>query len=272
MQLVGQYKFSNFLDNLTLKNCPHFIILKGGRRSGRTLLTELLIDRLKANKVPFEPSAENVRKIISTIYSIKEPCVYWCEDLDKMRAEASNALLKVTEETPKNAYIVLHSVNTPLATLNSRAQVFELEPYSFKEYEQYCKLKNIEMTENAQVLMNSCESLADFEYYVTSGQFKEAHQLACKVLDYMSEVSTVNAFKILNKLALKKDAEGIDPIFFLTVLLNEYIFRKGDVKFGEIIVKNTQDSLALLRNDYFNKQAIMDRWVLNIMKGIDEVC
>ena len=128
------------------------------------------------------------------------------------------------------------------------------------------------MPVNAQVLMNSCESLADFEYYVTSGQFKEAYELACKVLDYMSEVSTVNAFKILNKLALKKDAEGIDPIFFLTVLLNEYIFRKGDVKFGEIIVKNTQDSLALLRNDYFNKQAIMDRWVLNIMKGIDEVC
>ena len=272
MQLVGQQKFANFLNTVTLESCPHFIILKGGRRSGRTLLTELLVSKLKTHKVIFEPSAENVRKIISTIYNIKEPCVYWCEDLDKMRPEASNALLKVTEETPKNAFIVLHSVNTPLATLNSRAQVFELEPYSFEHYKLYCNLKNIEMPENAQVLMNSCESLCDFEYYIVSGKFKEAHELSCKVLDYIGEVSRVNAFKILNRLALKKDVEGIEPIFFLTVLLSEYIFRGGKVNFGEVIVKNTQDSLALLRNDYLNKQAIMDRWVLNIMKGIDELC
>lgn len=272
MQLVGQFKFGNFLSNATLENCPHFIILKGGRRSGRTLLTELLADKLKANKVLFEPSAENVRKIISTIYSIKEPCVYWCEDLDKMRPEASNSLLKVTEETPKNAYIILHCVGAPLATLSSRAQVFELEPYSFQDYKTYCNLKDIQMPENSEVLMASCNSLADFEYYVVSDQFKIAHELACKVLDYIGEVSKVNAFKILNRLSLKKDQEGIEPSFFLTVLLNEYIKRQGKVEFGDIIVKNSQISLALLGNEYFNKQAIMDKWILNIMKGIDELC
>lgn len=272
MYLVGQYKFSNFLHSVTLENCPHFIILKGSRRSGRTLLTELLIDKLKTNKVCFEPSVENVRKIISTIYTIKEPCVYWCEDMDKMRPEATNSLLKVTEETPKNAYIVLHTVNTPLPTLNSRAQVFEIEPYSYQDYEDYCKLKNLEIPENAKVLMNSCNSLADFEYYVVSGQFKKAHELACKVLDYIGEVTKVNAFKILNRLSLKKDAEGIEPVFFLNILLSEYIIRGGNVNFGKIIVENTQNSLSLLRNEYFNKQAIMDRWILDIMKGIDKVC
>lgn len=272
MQLVGQEKIKEWISQLTLENCPHFIILKGGRRSGRTLITQMIAEKLNCIKCEFDKSAEQVRQVISTIYNIKEPCIYWCEDLDKMRPEASNSLLKVTEETPKYAYVVLHCVGTPLATLNSRAQVFELEPYSFENYKEYCELNNIEIPENAEVLMSSCNSLADFEYYVKTGKFKQAHELACKVLDYIGEVSKVNAFKILNSLAFKDTDEGIEPVFFLTILLNEYIKREGVVEFGGVIVKNTHTALSFLRNDTFSKQAIMYKWILDIMKGIDELC
>lgn len=272
MQLVGQSKIKKFIDNLTLENCPHFIILKGAKACGKTTVTEAIAEKLGAMQVEFQPSVESVRHIISTIYNIKEPCVYWCEDLDKMHINGKNSLLKVTEETPKFAYIVLHTLNTPMATLNSRAQVFEFEPYSFQDYEEYCKLKEIEMPENAEVLMSSCNSLAEFEYQLQTGKFQETFELANKVLDYMGEVSTVNAYKIISKLALKKDAEGIDPIFFLTVLLNLYIQRKGQVDFGHIIVKETQEALQQLRKDVLSKTAIMNKWVLKIMKGIDAEC
>lgn len=272
MYLVGQPKLQAFINTITLDNCPHFIILKGGRRSGKTLITQLIASKLKAMQVEFQPSVENVRHIISTIYNIKEPCVYWCEDLDKMHVNAKNSLLKVTEETPKFAYIILHTVNTPLATLNSRAQVFELEPYMPHDYEEYCEMKNITMPEDSQVLMASCNSLAEFEYQLQTGKFEETLELAGKVLDYMGEVSTVNAFKIISKLALKKDAEGIDPIFFLTILLNLFIQRQGKVNFGDIIVKYTQNALQQLRQDVLSKTAIMNKWVLEIMKGIDAQC
>lgn len=273
MQLVGQSKIKDFIDNLTLENCPHFIILTGSRRSGRTYITQLIAEKLNALKSEFQPGADSVRQIISTIYTIKQPCVYWCEDMDKMYPAAKNSLLKVTEETPKNAYIILHSVGTVMATLNSRARVIKLEPYSFEDYVQYCTLKNINIDASEyEVLMKSCNSLADFEYYIESGKYDEVKELAGKVLDYMGEVSKVNAYKILNKLALKKDAEGIDPVFFLTVLINMYIERKGQVEFGDIIVKESQKTLSLLQGNNFYKPAIMDRWVLQIMKGIDERC
>lgn len=272
MQLIGQPKLQSFLDSVTLENCPHFMIFKGGRRSGRTLATQVLAEKLGAMQVEFQPSVETVRNIISTIYNIKEPCVYWCEDLDKMHINAKNSLLKVTEETPKFAYIILHTISTPMATLNSRAQVFEFEPYSFHDYEEYCKLKQIEIPENAEVLMASCNSLAEFEYQLQTGKFQETVVLANKVLDYMGEVSLVNAYKIISNLALKKDAEGLDPVFFLTVLLNLYIQRKGQVDFGHIIVKETQEALQQLRQDVFSKTAIMNKWVLQIMKGIDAEC
>ena len=272
MCLVGQPKIQNFLDVVTLENCPHFIIIKGGKRTGKTLITKLLAEKLGINMVEFQPSSEQVRNIISTIYSIKEPCLYWCEDLEKMHINAKNSLLKVTEETPKFAYIVIHTANTPLSTLNSRAQVFELEPYSFSDYEEYCKLKNIEMPESAEALMLGCNSLAEFEYQVQTGKYADTLELANKVLDYIGEVSTVNAFKIVSKLALKKDAEGLDPVFFLIILLNLVVLRKGEVKFGSIIVRESIDALSMLRQDIFSKTAIMNRWVLKIMKGIDEVC
>ena len=272
MQLVGQPKLQAFIDTLTLDNCPHFIILKGPKACGKTTITQAIAEKLNALQVEFQPSVEQVRHIISTIYTIKEPCVYWCEDLDKMHINGKNSLLKVTEETPKFAYIVLHSVSTPMATLNSRAQVFEFEPYSIQDYEEYCKIKEIEMPDNADVLMASCNSLAEFEYQLQTGKFQETVELANKVLDYIGEVSTVNAYKIISKLALKKDAEGLDPIFFLTVLLNLYIQRKGQVDFGHIIVKESQDALQQLRQDVFSKTAIMNKWVLKIMKGIDAEC
>lgn len=272
MQLVGQRKIKEWIEQLNLENCPHFIILQGGRRSGKTLITNKLIEKLNCMKCEFNKSAEQVRKTISTIYSIKEPCVYWCEDLDKMRPEAVNSLLKVTEETPKYAYIVAHSLGNTLGTLKSRAQIFKLEPYTNSDYEEYCKINNIEIPENADVLMSSCDSLADFEYYVTSGKFKEAHELACKTLDYIGEVSKVNAFQILNKLAFKEADEGIEPVFFLTILLNEYIKRRGGVNFGKVIVVSTHTALSYLKNDVLSKQAIMNKWILDIMKGIDELC
>ncbi len=272
MQLVGQHKLQAFLDIVNLDNCPHFIILKGPKGCGKTLVTQLIASKLKALQVEFQPSVEQVRHIISTVYDIKEPCVYWCEDLDKMHINAKNSLLKVTEETPKYAYIILHTVNSPMATLSSRAQVFEFESYIKEDYEEYCELKGIQIPQNSNVLMASCDSLAEFEYQIQTGKFEESLELANKVLDYMGEVSTVNAFKIISKLAVKKDAEGIEPIFFLTLLLNLYIQRQGQVNYGHIIVKHTQEALQQLRQDILSKTAIMNKWVLQIMKGIDAEC
>lgn len=272
MQLVGQQKIQDFIHNLTLENCPHFIILKGARRSGRTFITQLIAEKLNALRSEFQPGVDSVRQIISTIYNIKEPCVYWCEDMDKMYPQAKNSLLKVTEETPKNAYIVLHSVGSIMATLNSRARVIEIEPYSFQDYEDYCSQNNIVVEPSHLTLMKTCNSLADFQYYIESGKYQEVDELAGKVLDYMGEVSKVNAYKIISKLALKKDAEGIDPVFFLTYLINLYIDRKGQVEFGDIIVAESHKALTLLQGNNFYKPAIMDRWVLQIMKGIDKRC
>ncbi len=269
MQLIGQNKLVDWLFDLTPENCPHFIILKGGRGCGKSTLTNILAKKLNAEVIEFSPTAEKVRSIISTVYSIKEPTVYVCEDLDTMKPQASNALLKVTEETPKYAYIVLHTIGTPLATLKSRAQVFEFEPYSFENFKQYADTKEFEMPDHADVLIKSCTSLTDFEYYTVSAKFEQTYELCCKVLDYISEVSTVNAFKILKDMALKKDAEGIDPAFFLTVLLNEYVAREGKVQYGNIIVEESIKALQKLNNAFLSKQSIMDVWVLNIMRGID---
>lgn len=273
MQLVGQHKLRAFIDGLTLENCPHFIILKGSKGCGKTYVTQLIAEKLGCLLVEFQPSVQQVKHIISTIYNIKEPCVYYCESLDKMHINAKNSLLKVTEETPKNAYIILQTLNTPMSTLNSRAQVLEFEPYSFLDYEEYCEEVGAELPqENADILMESCNSLAECVYQIQTGKFKETLELANKVLDYISEVSQVNAFKILSSLALKKEGEGLDPKFFLTVLLNLYVHREGKVEFGNIIVDETQKALQQLRVDVLSKKAIMNVWVLNMMRRLDAIC
>jgi hypothetical protein len=232
----------------------------------------MLADKLNCLKVEFEPTTEVVRKMISTIYNIKEPCVYWCEDLDTMHVNAKNSLLKVTEETPKNAYIVLHCTSNTLGTLVSRSRVLTFESYTLEDYEQYCGIQNLQMPENSEILMQCCNSLNEFSYYVQTEKFIDAYLLANKVLEYISVVSVVNAFKILKSLALKKDEEGIEPDFFLKVLINVYIQKLGKVEFGDIILKSSQVALQLLSNNVLSKQAIMDKWILEMVRGIDAIC
>jgi DNA polymerase-3 subunit delta' len=64
------------------------------------------------------------------------------DSVDDMNRNASNALLKVLEEPPKEAIIILisHSLGRVIPTIQSRCHRLPMRPLKFKEYEEVVRL------------------------------------------------------------------------------------------------------------------------------------
>ena len=89
----------------------------------------------KAKRFKTQLSVEEVRRTRS-FYGMTSGAGGWritiIDAVDEMNASASNALLKILEEPPKNSlfFVLSHATGRPLATIRSRCQALNLQPLS----------------------------------------------------------------------------------------------------------------------------------------------
>ena len=182
-----------------------------------------------------------------------------------MSSQAKNALLKVTEEPPKQAYFIMtvESMNNTLATLKSRGTEIAMGTYS-----------NAELTEFRKP-NNAMEELA-LDIAATPGQYldlvaadaEKFYAFCEKVLDNIAAVTGVNAFKIGNNFKFKEDDDGYDPVLFFECV--KYICvqraRKSDSK-EELVclnetIKCTNSYSRELMMTGMKKDSTFDMWIL----------
>lgn len=139
--MIGQHKNLMKVQKWVKNNSfPRFLIIEGLAGSGRLTLSKEIIKRLKASGIIAENnSIDTVRQIIASAYNNSSPCVYIFRDVDDMSVGAKNALLKVVEECPNNAYFIMtvQNIETVLPTLRSRATSIQMEGYSLEERKQF---------------------------------------------------------------------------------------------------------------------------------------
>ena len=105
MQIIGQKSILETIENW--EEVPRFIVIKGGRGAGKTTLMKKIADKLKCLMVEVDYKVDSVRNMIDTAYNVTEPVLYFIENAQDMSVAARNSLLKVTEEPPQRAYVVL---------------------------------------------------------------------------------------------------------------------------------------------------------------------
>lgn len=272
--MIGQKRFIEYLDNI-IDNFPGFIVLAGGRGCGKRMLSKLIAVKLGAVYSECGIKVDEIREMIDTAYKAQEKIVYCIADADNMRNEAKNALLKVTEEPPKNAYFILTVTDdsTLLATIKSRARVFYMSPYSEEELIQYYRSKKYvsDIPENLIAEIAYCPY--DVDMLVKYG--KEFIDFVQLVLDNIDKVQPSNAFKSANRLALKSedDSKYDLKLFFSTfmalcILKLEPIDISDDVEIkysrGIIVTSPFADKCSKLG---VNKGQLYDEWVLEIRKA-----
>ena len=274
-KIIGQKTLLSNLDKFIDNDLfPHFIILIGQKGSGKKLVSKYIAEKLNATYCLCDIKVDAIREVIDTAYTIKDKTVYCIADADTMRNEAKNAMLKITEESPKNAYFILTVSDSSflLDTIKSRAQIFYLNEYSKNELKEY--LQKLSNNNNIPEVVDIARTPYEVDYIIQQGKsFFDYVQL---VIDNIAEVESANAFKSSNRLALKNEEDKYD----LSVFWKIFIYKLQQI---EATISNNSISNHFMRNatgiyitcKYLNrvnklganKTQLYDMWVLDIREA-----
>lgn len=278
--MVGQRHLLQALDTLMEKNIfPRFVILSGAEGSGKKLVANKVAHKLCDTVINIGIKVDDIREMIKSAYKLTTPCTYIIADSDNMSLAAKNALLKVTEEPPNNAYFImtLQDANRTLDTIRSRGTVFYMEPYTPLEIKEFIKT-NIGCSDISRafaVSMDLCETPGDV-IALNSYNIKEFHDYVELVVDNIATVSGANSFKIGDKINFKNDEDKYDLTLFFREFITICLNAAGDEYYSDnlskmqLLLNWTKITCKYLRElgiNGINKSATFDCWLLDIREA-----
>ena len=265
--MIGQKqlleRINREIDNDTF---PRFCVITGPKGSGKKTLCQYIIGKLHTVGYEVGIKVDEIRAMINDAYTVSEPIVYLIQDADTMSMTARNALLKVVEEPPKNAYFImtLQDLSNTLSTIRSRARAYSMDNYTVSEISEYAVERyNSAFRDTLGYIRKSCNTPGDVDLLESFNveQFYEYVQL---VVDNIAECEPANAFKSASKLAIKND-EGYDLTIFWKVFMSVCFDRlRSDWEKYSIGIKVTSKYLRQAERLGVNKQQLYDMWVLEI--------
>lgn len=265
--IIGQKDLLDRIDDLIDNGkLPNFIIFVGGRRSGKTLISNYIADRLGCTFIPAGCKIDDVRNIIDMSYSVTSPTYYHWKNADTMSVGAKNALLKITEEPASNAHycMTLNTVDNMLPTILSRGTTFFIQPYTIDDFDEYSKLRNYDWSNIKGIVYTLCSSPGELDT-LNKYNMEEFIAFANKILDNIGIASIPNALKLANNFSIKKDeTDKYDVQIFLNCIMSLCMFRyrdTKDIRYNKLCIE-TCNILSDFKIGAVNKLAVLDRWLL----------
>lgn len=265
--MIGQTKLLTTIDKMINSGFPRFTILCGQPCSGKKTIARHIADKLGAQLVVGSIKVDDIRQIITMSYKQSQPTVYLLADTDKMSPAAKNALLKVTEEPPRQAYfiITITDINNTLTTLKSRGMVLNIDPYTPKEILQYTESKQYQLNNSERnILQNLCTTPGEVDTLVEYN-VQEFYNYIQLVVQNIGTVSGANAFKIGQKLKYKEEDDGWDITLFMRALMFNYLdIIKTNPKNCHSSIRIISKYLSQLNTTGINKSATVDMMILEL--------
>jgi len=265
--VIGQRNLISRLGSLVhLNKLPRFIILVGEEGSGRRTIAQWLAKEMQADFIEVDKAVEAIREAVGNSYKTPELTLYFIPDCDIMSNPAKSALLKVTEEPPRNAYFVMSTTDKErvLPTLTSRANVYNMDSYSISDIASFLNDPEADLN----LYANCCNNGREVNLVKQWGN--NFFDFVTLVIDNIADVSGSNALKMENKLAFTDDAEGYDVKIFFQAFRAECMRRikeNGDRDLRDKYIAWIQITSAKLQEVQIrsiNKQAVFDMWIFEI--------
>lgn len=257
--MVGQNRFkekvSEFIDN---KRFPLFSILVGQKGIGKKTACKYIAQQLGCQYLIWENKIDDIRDLKMLMENQDKEIIYCIPDYEDMSPGARNSILKICEEPPRNAHIVLTSYSKEIIipTILGRGVVFELDPYTDNEMLEIIKENNLD-----ESLLELCSVPGELEI-AKELNVEEFKTFVKSVWDNISKASAGNLLKVTTKIKLKEDGKGYDLNLFINYLykLNSQASadRQKEKIFWEILEARRSIQLK------YNKQYLLDHLLLNI--------
>lgn len=191
------------------KSVPRFIIIVGDKGSGRLTLTKVIMKMLGITGVISECGIDAIRNVIECAYTLSSSTMYIFRDADNMSIAAKNALLKVIEEPPNNAYFVMtvQNIDGMLGTIKSRGTILKIEPYSREDLKSY---------KDDAYLLNYCSNIGQMQMDITD--LKKAEDCVNDIIGALQQQSGTKLLKACTQLKSKQsEIDKIDGLLFLRI-------------------------------------------------------
>lgn len=271
--MIGQKALLNEIDLLiSRKKFPQFVIIAGSKYSGRKTVAEYITQKLGAIPVQIGLSVDDVRKCEQISATSGNTFCFIMADADNMRPGTKSALLKMTEEPPKNAYFVvtLLNLNNFPDTLISRASVFQMLPYTQNEIASTFTVKDLQEKRCQDILQVAPSvGIAHILKNDTTGTLDFAH----KIVEHIKSVSGANALKITTKIRTTNDTTGYDGelILQLVISIANRLSQQKDIDTGTqrmyaMMCKITANFYDQYLNVYKKKKFLLDQWILEMRR------
>ena len=263
--MIGQTKILDWVDK-NINAFPHFIVLVGSSGCGKKTLAREIAHKLSLVYAECEIKVDTVREVIDTAYQSNTDVMYCFADADNMRPQAKNAMLKITEEPPQRAYfcMTVSDDSSLLDTIKSRAYVFDMEPYTIEQLDEYRKSNDL-FGANSELVKAIATNPKEINLLNEYGN--DFYNYVQLVVDNIAEVEPANAFKSSNKLALKNE-EGYDLALFwkcfMQICLNRLNTQNDKIAYYSNGVMATSKYLNKVNKLGVNKTQLYDSWVFEI--------
>lgn len=275
--MIGQERLLKNVRRLIKANkFPRFCIFCGPEGSGKKEMFQYIREQFDNSQTSsmenifsvYGKTVDDVRQLIvdsNKLAGTNHVCLI--PDADDMSTPAKNALLKVTEEPPKNVYIImtLIDVNNTLETIRSRATILLMQPYLPSQLQEYADLKGYK--NDIIKAVDACETPGEIDL-LYSYNIEEFFNFVNKTVDNISTVNGANVFKLADQLKLKEDATGYDlKLFFklfIKICYDRYTSTGENYYMKGMLVTSTY--LKDLRIKGISKAGVVDLWILDIRK------
>ena len=114
MKIIGQEVLCSDIKHM-LDDFPLFTIIAGMKGSGKKTISQWIGEQLPGTYAVVGITVADIRSTIEVSHKMSMPMTYIIQDADTMSAEAKGALLKITEEPPKQARFIMTLQNVLLS-------------------------------------------------------------------------------------------------------------------------------------------------------------
>lgn len=269
--MIGQQRLLSSIDSENWVT-SRFIILSAGRGAGKRQIAKHIAIRENAELVICGIKVEEVRDVIRLAHKMSSDIIFLFPRAHKMSMAAKNALLKVTEEAPRNSRFIMtvYDDHQVIATLRSRAQIIPLDPYTPDDLCEYAESRITGFTlEDADIIEKTCLTPGDVDALFKQGNPVDFYEHVKLALGAFKEVSPANALKISGKMDFKDSGEGWDHILYLrafSVLCNAAVGESLDTLTAYQAVRDTTRFLGEMEINGINKESTFDLWILDMLE------
>lgn len=242
------------------KSVPRFIIIAGDEGSGRLTLSKIIMKTLHATGIISDCKIDDVRRTIEYAYEYTAPTVYIFRNADDMSVGAKNALLKVVEEPPNNAYFIMtvQNVDNMLGTIRSRGTILKMEPYSMEELESFC---------NDDDMLRYFSNIGQLKTDIKD--VKKAEKCVQDVFDSLFDFR--NGTKLLKSATgirgKKTEVDKVDGRLFMRVF-EKNIVHVPTEKLPSSIVKHMENCKRTISKNSVNCKAAIECMLISILEDV----